>query len=75
MIDSALTLAGSILYLASSIAVLACVGLWILPGLYSGWKETKHQIDVESEAYSAIVDAIEKAEGRPIEINIVEDER
>jgi hypothetical protein len=75
MIESAITLAGSILYLASAIGALAIIGLMILPGLYSGWKEAKHQIDIESEAYISIVDALEKAEGRPIQIVIVEDEK
>ncbi len=73
--NETLVLAGSVLYLASSIGVLAIVGLYILPGLYSGWKETKHEIDVECEIYSTVVDALEKAEGRPVRIVIVEDEK
>ena len=74
MINETLVLAGSVLYLASSIGVLAVVGLYILPGLYAGWKETKHDIDVECATYVSVVEALEKAEGRPVRIIIAEDE-
>ena len=73
MIDSALLLAGSIIYLASSLGVLAIVVLWILPEMYSNWKEIKHGVDVESAVYESVVAALELAEGRPVRIVLDEE--
>jgi hypothetical protein len=72
--DEIITMAGSVLYLASSLGVLGWVGIRLLPDAYAQWKMDKYQIDLESNAYIAITDALEKAQGRPIQITIVEDE-
>jgi hypothetical protein len=70
MLASALDLASSVLWLAAALGTLGAVGLLILPYLWSQWTEAKYGMDVEGELYQSVVDALEEAEGRAIDIVI-----
>ena len=74
MLENALNIASSVLYLASSVGLLGVVCYFLLPEAYARWKMHKHQIDTESELYELVVDTLDKAEGRPIQIVVKEDE-
>jgi hypothetical protein len=75
MLASALDLASSVLWLAAALGTLGAVGLLILPYLWSQWTEAKYGMDIEGELYQSVVDALEEAEGRAIDIVIRPEEK
>lgn len=50
-----------VIWLASALAVLTSVVLFMLNPLYAFWIENKYHIDLESELYQAVTEAVEKA--------------
>lgn len=76
MIELIISLLASILWLAAGIGVLISVILLVLMPLYEQWRFHKYRVDSESDTYKMICDAMDKAEGREMQINItiVEDE-
>ena len=50
-----------IIWLASALAVLTSVVLFMLNPLYAFWIENKYHIDLEGELYQAVTEAVEKA--------------
>jgi hypothetical protein len=70
MLNSALELLASILWLASGLGVLGAVGLFLLPYLWSQWTEAKYDMDLEGKLYQEVADALERAEGQEVEVII-----
>jgi hypothetical protein len=50
-----------VIWLASALAVLTSVVLFMLNPLYAFWIETKYHIDLEGDLYQAVSEAVEKA--------------
>jgi len=59
-----------ILWLASALAVLASVVLLVLNPLYAFWMENKYHIDLESELYQKVAEAVEEASQDGLQISI-----
>mgnify|MGYP003632942709 CR=1 FL=1 len=64
---------GDILWLATALAVFSSVVLFILNPLYSYWVENKYNIDLESDLYIKIEEAVEtaRAEGKEVSVQII----
>jgi len=67
-----MTLIADVLYLAAALAIFATVVLFVLSPMYAFWIENKYGIDVESDLYAQIAEAVEKAgeEGQEISVKI-----
>jgi len=50
-----------VIWLASALAVLTSVVLFMLNPLYAFWIENKYHIDLEGDLYQAVSEAVEKA--------------
>jgi|TARA_B110000908_G_scaffold123405_1_gene144729 hypothetical protein len=76
MIASAMDLAVSVIWLASSIAVLASVILLALVPSYSYWIESKGEIDMEDKLYELVMDAAKEASeiGGSVEIRVLSED-
>lgn len=74
MIASAINLISAFLFLAAAIGAVGVVCLWLLPEFYGRWKADKHDIDCESELYDSVVEALDKADGRPLAIVYADEE-
>jgi len=68
-----ITMVTEILWLATALAVFSSVILFILNPLYAFWIENKYNMDLESEIYQKVSEAIESAaeDGSIISINII----
>ena len=55
-----MTLIADVLYLAAALAIFATVVLFVLSPMYAFWIENKYGIDVESDLYAQIAEAVEK---------------
>jgi len=60
-----------ILWLSSALAVFSCIVLFILSPLYEFWMINKSNIDTESELYKSVLEAVDKAEGQSIQVQLV----
>jgi len=60
-----------ILWLSSALAVFSCIVLFILSPLYEFWMINKGNIDTESELYKSVLEAVDKAEGQSIQVQLV----
>jgi len=62
-----------IVWLASALAVLASVVLFILNPVYAFWIENKYHIDLESELYQAVSEAVEEAvaDGSSVKVQLL----
>ena len=60
-----------ILWLSAALAVFSCVVLFLLSPLYEFWSINKGKIDTESELYKSVLEAVDKAEGQSIQIQLV----
>lgn len=60
-----------ILWLSSALAVFSCIILFILSPLYEFWMINKGNIDTESELYRSVLEAVDKAEGQSIQVQLV----
>lgn len=58
-------------WLSSALAVFSCIVLLILNPLYDYWIENKNAIDKESALYSSVVEAVAKADGDVISVQLV----
>tara|TARA_B110000902_G_scaffold74497_1_gene88130 strand:- start:532 stop:777 length:246 start_codon:yes stop_codon:yes gene_type:complete len=67
-----MTLIADVLYLSAALAIFATVVLFVLSPMYAFWIENKYGIDVESDLYAQIAEAVEKAgeEGQEISVKI-----
>lgn len=67
-----MTLIADVLYLAAALAIFATIVLFVLNPMYAFWIENKYGIDIESDLYAQIADAVEKAgeEGKEISVKI-----
>ena len=59
-----------ILWLATALAVFSSVVLFVLNPLYAFWIENKYHIDLESELYQKVSEAVEMAEEDGLQISI-----
>lgn len=59
-----------VIWLASALAVLTSVVLFMLNPLYAFWIESKYHIDLESDLYQAVSEAVEKAADDGLQISI-----
>ena len=68
-----ITIVTEILWLATALAVFSSVILFILNPLYAFWMENKYHIDLESELYNKVSEAVEMAaeDGLRISINFI----
>ena len=66
-----ITIVTEILWLSTALAVFSSVILFILNPLYAYWIENKYRIDLESELYIKVSEAVEIAveDGLQISIN------
>jgi len=62
-----------IVWLTSALAVLASVVLFILNPVYAFWIENKYHIDLESELYQAVSEAVEEAvaDGSSVKVQLL----
>jgi hypothetical protein len=58
-------------WLSSALAVFSCIVLFILSPLYEFWMINKGNIDTESELYKSVLEAVDKAEGQSIQVQLV----
>jgi len=65
-----ITMVTEILWLATALAVFSSVILFILNPLYAFWMETKYHIDLESELYHKVSEAVEMATEDGLQISI-----
>jgi len=65
-------LTSSIIWLGCALGVFAAIILFLLSPLYAMWAEHKYHIDIESEIYKRISEAVEEAvaEGNSINVQI-----
>jgi hypothetical protein len=72
MIASAIELLASILWLATGLAALGGVVFFFLIPAYGHWIVNKTGMDVESDLYESVVEAVDEAEttGGSVEIRI-----
>jgi hypothetical protein len=70
--DEVMDLVSSVMLLAGALGVLCMVGIVFLPYMWAQWKRYKHDMDEEGELYEQVVDALDKAEGRPVRVVIDE---
>lgn len=59
-----------ILWLATALAVFSSVVLFVLNPLYAFWIENKYHMDLESELYQKVSEAVEMAEEDGLQISI-----
>ena len=60
-----------VVWLAAGLAVLGSVIIFFLSPMYEFFKYTKHSVDIESELYKIMCDALDKSEETGKSINIV----
>tara|TARA_R110002167_G_scaffold85012_2_gene230827 strand:+ start:992 stop:1246 length:255 start_codon:yes stop_codon:yes gene_type:complete len=65
-----MTMITEILWLATALAVFSSVVLFVLNPLYAFWIENKYHIDLESELYQKVSEAVEMAEEDGLQISI-----
>ena len=59
-----------VIWLASALAVLTSVVLFMLNPLYAFWIESKYHMDLEGTLYQAVTEAVEKAADGGLQISI-----
>jgi len=60
-----------VVWLAAGLAVLGSVIMFFLSPLYENFKFMKHHVDIESELYKIMCDALDKSEETGKSVNIV----
>ena len=65
-----MTMITEILWLATALAVFSSVVLFVLNPLYAFWIENKYHMDLESELYRKVSEAVEMAEEDGLQISI-----
>jgi|TARA_R110000796_G_scaffold158951_1_gene275567 hypothetical protein len=65
-----MTMITEILWLATALAVFSSVVLFVLNPLYAFWIENKYHMDLESELYQKVSEAVEMAEEDGLQISI-----
>jgi len=67
-----LDLTASIIWLGCALGVFTAIVLFALSPMYAMWAENKYHIDLESELYKQITEAVEEAvaEGHTINVQI-----